>query len=111
MWKMTPNKWKIKLEKIHFDILCCYGVINPVTYGILRFCQLGGGGGGAFWPESTKQSYGYKIDLKFSTNNGTDDTSKHAKYKVIGCSTFRDMTSQKFPLQKGMSHLDSIFTP
>ena len=40
-----------------------------------------------------------------------DDTSKHAKFKVIGCSTFRDMTPQLFPFQKGTSHRDSIFTP
>ena len=40
-----------------------------------------------------------------------DDTGKHAKFKVIGCSTFRDMTSQKFPFQKGTSHCHSIFTP
>ena len=23
-----PNKCKIKLEKFHFDILCCFGVIK-----------------------------------------------------------------------------------
>ena len=48
-----------------------------------------------------KQGYSYQIDLKFATSNGTNDTSKHAKFAVIGCSTFRDMTSQKFPFQKG----------
>ena len=62
----------------------------------------------AFWPGSRKQGYGYQIDLKFGTKNGTDDTGKHAKCKVIGCSTFRDMTSQKFPFQKGTSDHDSI---
>ena len=71
----------------------------------------GGGGGGAFWPGPRKQGYGYRIDLKFATNNGNDDTNKHTKFKVIGCSTFRDMTSQIFPFQKGTSHGDSIFTP
>ena len=67
--------------------------------------------GGAFWPGPRKQGYSNRINLKFAANNGTDDTSKHAKFKVIGCSTFRDMTSQKFPFQMGMSHHDSIFTP
>ena len=38
-----------------------------------------------------------------------DYTSKHAKFKVIRCSTF--MTSQKFPFQKGTSYHNSIFTP
>ena len=86
----------------------CKG-IGCSTCGILRFCQLRGGG--AFWPIPRKQGYGYRIDLKFATNNGTDDTSKHAKFKGIGCSTFRDMTPQKFPFQKRISHRDSIFTP
>ena len=77
--------------------------INPITYDILRFCQLRGGRRGwAFRLGPRKQGYGYRIDLKFATNNGTDDTSKHAKFKVIGCSTFRDTTSQKVPFQKGM---------
>ena len=46
-----------------------------------------------FWPGPRKQGYGCRIDLKFATNNDTDDTSKHAKFKVIGCSTFKDMNS------------------
>ena len=71
----------------------------------MKYRQLPGGG---FWPGPRKQGYGYRIDLKFAANNGTDDTSKHAKFKVIGCSTFRDVTSQIFPIQKGMSHCDSI---
>ena len=29
--------------------------LNPITYGILRFFQLWGGGGGAFWPRPRKQ--------------------------------------------------------
>ena len=84
--------------------------INPIAYGFLRFRQLRGGGG-AFWPGPRKQGYGYRIDLKFAINNVTDDTGKHAEFTIIGCSTFRDMTSQKFPFQKGMSHRDSILTP
>ena len=40
----------------------------------------GGGGGGAFWPRSRNQGYSLRIDLKFDTNNGMDDTSKHAKF-------------------------------
>ena len=72
----------------------------------MRFRQLR-----AFWPRPRKHGNGYRIDSKFATNNGTDDTSKHAKFEVIGCSTFRDMTSQKFPFQKGTSHRNSIFTP
>ena len=59
-----------------------------------------GGGGGAFWPGPRKEGYGYWIDLKFATNNGTSDTSKHAKFDVSGCSTFRDMTSQKVPFRR-----------
>ena len=39
------------------------------------------------------------------------DTSKHTKFEVIGFSTFRNMKSQEFPFQNGMSHRDSIFTP
>ena len=70
-----------------------------------------GGGGGGFWAGPRKQGYCYWIDLEFATNNGTNDTSKHAKFEVVRCSTFRDMTSQKFPFQKGTSHRDSIFTP
>ena len=65
-------------------------MLNPITYGILRFCQLHVWG--AFGPRPRKQGYGYRINLKFATNNGMDDTSKHVKFKVIGCSTFRDMT-------------------
>ena len=66
--------------------------LTPITYGILGFRQLRGEGGGRlFGPTPRKQGYGYRIDLKFATNNSTDDTSKHAKFKVIGCSTFRDM--------------------
>ena len=65
----------------------------------------------AFGPGPRRQGYGHRIDLKFTTNNGTDHTSEHAKFEVIGYSTFRDMTSQKFPFQKGTSHCDSIFTP
>ena len=84
-------------------------LFRMVTYGILRFRQLRGGG--LFWPGPRKQGYSYRIDLKFATNNGMDDTSKHAKFKVIGCSTFKDMTSQKFIFQKGTSHRDLIFIP
>ena len=52
------------------------------------------------------------FDLKFGTNNGTDDTCKHARFTVIiGFHTFSDMTSQKFPFHNGMSHRDLIFTP
>ena len=49
--------------------------------------------------------------MKFGTNNGTDDTSKPAKFYGIGYSTFRDMTSQTFPFEKETNHCDSIFTP
>ena len=28
MCKNNPHRCKIKLEKFHFDILCCYGVIK-----------------------------------------------------------------------------------
>ena len=90
------------LIRVHLDV-------NPITYGILRFRQLREGG--AFWPGPRKQGYGYWIDLKFATNNGMDDSSKHAKFKVIDCSTFRCMTSQKFPFQKGTNHLSSISYP
>ena len=59
-------------------------IFNPITYGILTFRQLRGGGGGrgevAFWPGSRKQGYSSWIDLKFGTNNGMDDTIKHAKF-------------------------------
>ena len=72
---------------------------------------MGEGEGRAYWPGSIKQDYFYRIDLKSTTNNVTDDTSKHTKFKVICYSTFRDMTSQKFPFQNGTSHCDSIFTP
>ena len=40
-----------------------------------------------------------------------DSTSKHAKFKVIDFSTFRVMTSQSYPSQKGTTHRDLIFTP
>ena len=63
------------------------------------------------WSKPRQQGYDYRIDLKFASNNGMDDASKPAKFKVIGCSSFRDMTLQKFSFQKGMSHRDSIFTP
>ena len=76
----------------------------------MRFRQLHAGGG-TFWPEPSKQGYSYRINFKFATNNGMDNTSKRAKFKVIGCSTFRDMTSQKFSFRKGTSHNDSIFLP
>ena len=46
--------------------------------------------------------------MQFDTNNGTDDTSRYSKFEVIGFSTFRDMTSQKFPLQNGISYRNSI---
>ena len=36
--------------------------------------------------------------------------SKHAKFLLVGFSTFRDMTSQIFPLQNGTTHRDLIFT-
>ena len=62
-------------------------------------------------PGPRKQGHSYQIDLKFATNNGTNDTSKPAKFKVIDCSTFRDMTSQIFPFKKGTSDRDSIFIP
>ena len=61
----------------------------------MRFRQLREGG--TFWPGPRKQSCGDRIDLKFGNNNGTDDTRKHARFKFFGFSTFRDMTSQKFP--------------
>ena len=80
---------------------------NAITYGILRFASYEG----AFWPGPGKQVYGYRIALKFATDNGTDNTSTHAKLKVIGSPAFTAMTSQIFPFQKGMSHRDLIFTP
>ena len=60
-------------------------MFSPTTYGILRFRQLSGGGGrdGAFRPGPRKQGYDYQIDLDFATNNGTDDTSKHANLELL----------------------------
>ena len=77
----------------------------------MRFHQLRGLGGGAFWPGSRKQAYRWLIDLKFGTKNGIHNTSKYAKFEVIDVSTFRDMMSKNFALQEGTSHRDSIFTP
>ena len=48
------------------------------------------------------------MKIIIDANNGTDDTSKHAK--VIDFSTFGDMTSTKFLFQNGTSHRDSTFT-
>ena len=81
-----------------------------LTYNLRHFeISPATGGGGGFLTRTRKQGYGHRIDLKFATNNGTNHRSKHAKF--IGYSTFRGMTSQKFPFQKGMSDRDSIFTP
>ena len=60
--------------------------VDPITYSILRFHQLRGGG--LFWPGLRKQSYGYRIDLNFTTINGTDDTivpqlSKCLKFEAV----------------------------
>ena len=60
-------------------------------------------GGGGFLPGPRKQGYSYRIELKFATNNGADDTSKNAKFKVIGSSTFREIRRHK--------NESSIFTP
>ena len=68
-------------------------------------------GRGPFGPGTENKVAVMMIDLKFATNNGTDGTSKYAKFQVIGCSTFRGMTSQIFSFQTGKSHYDSIFTP
>ena len=51
------------------------GNLTLLTYGILRRRQLPGGK--AFWPGPIKHGYGWGIDLKFGTNNGMDNTSKH----------------------------------
>ena len=76
--------------------------------------------GGAFLARTQKTSLRYWIDLKFATYNGTDDTGKHAKFKVIGCSTFRDMMSQNFhkssgfniyPLKLSKTQKESLFMP
>ena len=29
-----PHRCKIKLKKIHFDILCCHGIIKEVSQGV-----------------------------------------------------------------------------
>ena len=58
--------------------------LNPITYGIFEISQAKREEG--FWPGSRKQGYSYRIDLKFATNNGKNDTSKHAKFNVIGYS-------------------------
>ena len=52
---------------------------SPITYGILRFCQLRGEGG-LFGPDPENKVSVNGLILKFGTNNGTDDTSKHAKF-------------------------------
>ena len=68
---------------------------------------MGGGGGrrGLFWPGSRERGYGWRIELKFGTNNGSDHISKHGKFYAIDFSTFRDMTSQKCPFQNGSGSL------
>ena len=45
------------------------------------------------------------IDLKFGTKDGIDNTSKYAKFKVIGFSTLRDMVSQNYPSPEGNKSL------
>ena len=65
---MLHSHQKVKLSEPynlqHFEI-------SPAT---------GAGGGGAFWPKPRKQGYGYRIDLKLGTKNGTNDTSKLANF-------------------------------
>ena len=54
--------------------------VNPITYGILRFRQLGGRGR-TFWPMHRKQNYG---DLKLAiSSNGEHNTGKHAKFQAV----------------------------
>ena len=49
-------------------------MLNSVTYGILRFRQLRGG---LFDPDPENK---VTVNGKFGTSNGTDDTSKRAKF-------------------------------
>ena len=68
--------------------------VNPTTYGILRFPPATGGGGGGFLAQTQETKLWLKIDLKFGTNNGTDDTSKHAKFKHIKISPYSLIAQQ-----------------
>ena len=40
--QMDPHKCKIKLEKFHFDTLCCFGVIkeSPGEMGLMSFLSI-----------------------------------------------------------------------
>ena len=69
--------------------------LDPIAYGILRFCNLVGGGGGG-WAIYQKEKL-----MKFATNNIADSTSKHAELYAVDFSTFRNMTSQSYPRTEG----------
>ena len=56
-------------DTCHLDKQRSIHLLNPITYDILRFRQLRGGGGGGFLARPRKQGYGYQIDFKFATNN------------------------------------------
>ena len=49
-----PHRCKIKLEKFHFDILCCFGVIKESLLG----------GGGIRPPGEIGLTTGLKYELK-----------------------------------------------
>ena len=79
-----------------------------ITYGILRFRRLRGWG---VWPRHTKQVMVNGLIWNLVPIMVQMILVNTQKFSVIGFSTFRHLTSQKFPFQKGTSHRYAIFTP
>ena len=67
-----------------------------------------------FGPDPEKQGYGLRIELKFGTNNGTDNTKiliNMQNFKLLAILLLEILRHKVTPFQKGTSHRDSIFTP
>ena len=79
---------------------------DPIRPGLLSLSP-GRRGGGLRGPDAKNQGYHQPIEMIYYSHESMPD----AKFEPDNFPSFRDMTSQNFPLKKGTSHRIRILTP
>ena len=85
------------------QVLCCdvSNKVYPMRPGL--FSRSPG-------PDAKNQGYHQPIEMKLCMSHYYHKIIHDAKFEAGGSSSFGDMTSQKFPRNKGTSHQIRLFT-
>ena len=84
--------------------------LNPIRPDIFSRSSVPGGGG-LRGPNAKSQDYDQPIKMKLCMSQYSHESMPAAKFKSSSFSSFGDMTSQNFPLKRGISHKIRTFTP